>query len=569
MTRDARTIVLADFIRNQKGAILARWEARARTASVARDQARATLIDSLPELLERIGENADAFVDGTAAAAPASVSERHANERLEQGYALGDVVEEYVQLRACIFERLEETGLTIAPHESRHLNLAIDRALRETTRRYVAANERMLRALDRISSEPTARRSLEGVLTDILATLKDSAGAEIDSVAILLLGDDGRLHMRATIGLEEELEDDHSLAVGEGFAGRIAQSAEPLLSKNAAEDPRVVSPAIRRRGTRALYGVPMLDEGEVIGVAHIGSTQATELSDGDMMLFRAMVNRAATVIVRAQFVDALQRTAHFREQFIGVLGHDLRSPLHNIVMSTELLLSSPEAAPDRVRTLHERILRSAHRMERLIAEILDFARARLGGTFGVKATELSLDDVVRDVVDEVRPRAGRRTIVVDGATGITGAWDRERLAQVLANLLGNAVQHSPDDTTVRLTLAQTERNARIEVWNGGEPIAPALRTSLFEPFAKRLGSEGLGLGLFIAHEIVHAHGGTIGVRSDESGTTFAVELPLAQGGASPRSSSDAGSGGGGSGGVPGGASARSSSDAGSTSPASS
>lgn len=413
---------------------MATWEARARRASVARQQSRVDLIDSLPELLTRIADNAEVSSLEGGAPAPVSISRRHANERLEQGYCLADVVEEYSQLRASIFEHVASSDVKLTPRELAAVNVAIDAALRETAQRYVETHHRMLRALDRISGQPTAKRTVDEVLNDILAALKDATAAEVDSIAILLIGEDKRLHARATIGLEDELRSRFSVALGEGFTGTVAQRGKPLLLRDAAHDPIVVSPVLRARGTKGLYGVPLVDEGRVIGVAHIGSCAASEFSDEDMMLFRAMANRATGVIVRAQLVESLERTARFREEFIAVLGHDLRSPLNAVLGTAQAMLIHEADMSDGSRAAWQRVARSSTRMAHLISDLLDLTRTRLGGGFTLNPSHFVLNDVVNEVVDEAAPVAGHRKILVDGDVSVAGCWDRARVAQALTQV---------------------------------------------------------------------------------------------------------------------------------------
>jgi len=511
-----RTTDATGFLRQQAPTILRRWEARVRGKSnAAREQSRRAVLDNLSELLEKL-----------AAKKPPSdsVSLRHATERLEQGYGLAEVVMEYVELRSCIFERLEELGLTIPVGQSRRLNLAIDHALRETARRYATTHEKMLQAVDRLVGKRAAPRTLDETLKDILQALRGAAGADVDSVAIFLVGEDGRIHLRAAIGFEAEIESGLSLAIGEGFAGSVAEKRTPLLVRDAARDPTFVSASVRRRGTRALYGVPLADADRLIGVAHVGSRTAYEFSDEDLMLFRALCERATMTLVRAQFVETLERTSRFREQFIGILGHDLRNPLGAILGSAALLVQQEDALPDRLRAAPKRILRSGERMERLITHVLDFTRARLGGGFALRRSRFSMLAVARDVADEIAPSLSKRRIQVRGVD-VRGEWDRERLAQVLSNLVGNAVQHSPDGSRIRIDVARSKSGgAVVDVWNEGPPIPKG--TKLFEPFERATDKKGgLGLGLYIAHEIVRAHDGTLTVRSDQRGTTFTVTVP--------------------------------------------
>ena len=209
-----------------------------------------------------------------------------------------------------------------------------------------------------------------------------------------------------------------------------------------------------------------------------------------------------------------------RERFIGVLGHDLRNPLGAIMMGVELLsdVGEPHAS------VVTRIGRSAHRMERMIRDVLDFARGRLGGGIPIAPMSCDLAGLVRGVVDETQQAHPTRPIRFDSDDDLCGQWDPDRLEQLLSNLLGNAVTHG---TGPILVTSHGDGDAVVTtVHNEGPPIAAELLATLFEPFTGTHRIDGLGLGLYIASEIAHAHGGTIAVSSVEgSGTTFAVRLP--------------------------------------------
>jgi signal transduction histidine kinase len=164
-------------------------------------------------------------------------------------------------------------------------------------------------------------------------------------------------------------------------------------------------------------------------------------------------------------------------------------------------------------------------MARLISQLLDFTRARLGGGFELQRKRMSLLAAAKEVADETVPALSRRTLRVEG-DDVHGEWDRDRIAQVLANLVTNAVKHSPDGSRIRVDVRSAEADvAAVDVWNEGPPMPPG--TKVFEPFERGTkAGDGLGLGLYIAHEIVRAHGGSLTVDSNETGTTFRVRLPM-------------------------------------------
>lgn len=232
---------------------------------------------------------------------------------------------------------------------------------------------------------------------------------------------------------------------------------------------------------------------------------------------------------RRRAEETREQAARFREQFIGVVSHDLRNPLSAILLSANALLHSG-ALDDRQGRAVARIARSAAGMERMIRDLLDFTRVRLGGGFPLQPAPTHLDRLCAEVLEELEVAHPTRELRHRLLGGRAGAWDRHRLAQVVSNLVGNALQYSPEHTPVTVTTYPDGEHMVLEVHNQGRPIPADLLPHIFEPFRRGSaapGRQGLGLGLYIAREIVHAHGGTVTARtSEEEGTTFTVRLPL-------------------------------------------
>jgi signal transduction histidine kinase len=220
------------------------------------------------------------------------------------------------------------------------------------------------------------------------------------------------------------------------------------------------------------------------------------------------------------------QTDLYRDQFVGILSHDLRSPLGAITAGAALLAHA--AADDqRQARVAARILNSAQRMERMIADLLDLTRTRLGGAIPLKPVRTDLQSVCEEVVLEVQASHPDAVVRFESHGDVTGAWDADRLAQVVSNLVGNAIQHG-GKTPVTLVAAGAGARARLVVHNDGDPIPSDAQATIFEPLTRGTsnGARNIGLGLFIARAIVVAHGGEIRVSSTaESGTTFEVSLP--------------------------------------------
>lgn len=218
------------------------------------------------------------------------------------------------------------------------------------------------------------------------------------------------------------------------------------------------------------------------------------------------------------------RVEEAREQFIAVLGHDLRNPVNAILMAADALLRAELGEKPTIAV--KRITRSAHRIEAMIRDVLDFARGRLGSGIPIKPTHTDLARICGDAVDELRHAHPARRIVCSAIGDATGMWDEDRMEQMLSNLIGNAVQHGTDP--IEVTVRGQEDEVVVSIHNEGEPIPPEVIPKLFEPFRRREGDygHGLGLGLYIVSEIVRAHGGSITVTSTRSeGTSFTTRLP--------------------------------------------
>jgi len=233
------------------------------------------------------------------------------------------------------------------------------------------------------------------------------------------------------------------------------------------------------------------------------------------------------------------RLAETRGLLLGALGHDLRNPLGAARTSAVYLLRSEGLNGIQTKAV-TRILNSTTRMQQLVADLLDFTRTWLGEGLPVSPRPADLGRVCRHVVDELSAFHPDRVLHFEASGKLDGQWDTARIEQLLSNLGANAVQYSDPDRPVLFTVSSDDMEALVQVHNYGPTIAPHAKRKLFEPLwhagvwndEPRTGSSGLGLGLYIAHQIALAHGGSIEVDStDSDGTTFTVRLPrIAQSG---------------------------------------
>ncbi|HET9452336.1 MAG TPA: PAS domain-containing sensor histidine kinase, partial [Aggregicoccus sp.] len=291
----------------------------------------------------------------------------------------------------------------------------------------------------------------------------------------------------------------------------------------------------------------VLQEGCALLDQELGEGAALTRPDGSPGHFQAsyypvhdrtgQVVLAGTVLVdlteRKRAEEQLREAAEFRERFLGIVSHDLRTPLQASMLAASLLLRADDL-PERHQKLARRIASSTERMARMISELLDFTRSRLGGGIPVERRRVNLAQLTQEVLDEVEvgAREGQLRLSVEGPC--EGAWDPGRISQVVQNLVTNALKHGAAGGPVTLRLVGEASGVRLSVHNQGEPIPAALLPQLFNPFRRGAGrsaaspvSEGLGLGLYIAQAVIAAHGGRIEAHSSaQAGTTFQVWLPL-------------------------------------------
>ncbi|XXY47449.1 ATP-binding protein [Sorangium sp. So ce269] len=235
---------------------------------------------------------------------------------------------------------------------------------------------------------------------------------------------------------------------------------------------------------------------------------------------------------RRRIEEAVRQRALLAEQLIGIVSHDLRNPLNAVLLGTQLL---EDADAELQRVTASRIAAAAHRANRLITDLLDFTQARLGGGLRVARREIHLHQVAADCLDEVMLAWPARKVEHRRTGDGLGLADADRIAQILTNLVNNALTYGTPDQPVTVTTAVLPGALEIQVHNAGRPIPPELQAKIFEPMQRggaqaRPGSRSVGLGLYIVREIASAHGGRVSVRSTErEGTTFVVVLPRAGG----------------------------------------
>ncbi len=232
----------------------------------------------------------------------------------------------------------------------------------------------------------------------------------------------------------------------------------------------------------------------------------------------ALAERSAAILQEAE------RLISRKDTFVGILGHDLRNPLSAILLGCKRLAQAPDV-PSKYKATMDRVVHAAVRMEHMIQDILDFARTSSGVTFPISSRSANVEEIGTLVIDELREGHPDRPIAFAIAGDPLVECDPERIAQALGNLVMNAIQHG--DGPIGVSAHCDANQITIEVHNAGAPIPEDALPTLFDPFKRRDERPGgLGLGLHIVKEIVHAHGGSVAVRSSKAeGTAFEIRWP--------------------------------------------
>lgn len=250
-------------------------------------------------------------------------------------------------------------------------------------------------------------------------------------------------------------------------------------------------------------------------------------------IYRATERKVYEENLRLAVIDAEKtllkerELSTLREQFIAVLGHDLRNPLGAIKTGASLLERS--ASSDRDKSIVAMIKKSSLRMEELIANVMDFARVRLGGGLSLDLKDVFIEPIILHVIEELRITFPERIVAVDFEVKKTINCDADRISQMLSNLVANAFTHGSLHEPVKVIVKIELNYFELTVSNGGKPIPEDALETLFEPFTREASSpsqQGLGLGLYIASQIAHAHGGTLTATSNTTETSFIFRMPV-------------------------------------------
>jgi signal transduction histidine kinase len=396
----------------------------------------------------------------------------------------------------------------------------------ETSRLYrdnVLARKRT-ELLYELSRAVIAAEDIREVHDLALSALERSLGAR--RAAILTMNEDSVMRFRAWRGLSDAYR-----AAVEGHSPwpSDVRDPHPIFVEHARSNPDLARyrSLFVRENIGALGFFPLVASGRLVGKFVVYYDEPREIPNHEVQMARAIADHVAAATARFSAVDGLRQTVRFNEMFTGMLGHDLRNPLAAIMTAAQLVIR--RSSDPRTTTPLYRILSSGERMTRMIDQLLDFTRVRVGQGIPIARGPLDLLPLLRQAIEELESTLGRKMkLHVEGNT--SGAWDADRLSQVFSNLVANAIQHGSAEHPVSVRAEGTDASVvRVVVHNQGT-VRTELLPRLFEPMlrdtASRVQPRGLGLGLYISQQIAKAHSGSIEVTSDaKDGTAFIVTLP--------------------------------------------
>lgn len=326
----------------------------------------------------------------------------------------------------------------------------------------------------------------------------------------------------------------------------VRDRREPVVFNDAAIDPVYVDHHTPRiYGLRSYIAFPIIRaDGEMFGTLcaidpephHVSSPETREMFRLFAELIAFHIDAADQLEASASALQVERDTAELRDQFIAILGHDLRNPVASIEAGIAILERS--SLTDRERKVVAQMSASARRISRLIEDVLDFARGRLGGGLSMEMRgDEHIRPVIEQVISEIQQSHPERVIRASIALDDPVASDADRIGQLLSNLLGNAMTHGDPNHPVEVHARAADGEFTLSVTNGGKAIPPHALPELFKPFTRAAhdkASGGLGLGLYIASKIAEAHGGTLSVHSDDALTRFTLRIAQPAGPAATR-----------------------------------
>ena len=355
----------------------------------------------------------------------------------------------------------------------------------------------------------------------------------------IVLAEDGVARVIATSGAhsEEVMPPGTVLTLERNLLAEIVANGQTVVRRDLDDAEYAEEPRLRALGIRSRVVAPLGVSGRTIGLISVGRGRIDAFSDHEVELMSLLGRLVAAAVqnIRAyeserRTVEELRRLSALRADFVSLVSHELRSPMAAVIGASRTLQERwRELRPDQRQAFLALIGDETSRLASLIADVLDTSRIE-AGTFSFRFADVDLATIVRDTVASAS--IGQDEVPIEAEVGNVDVvrGDAERLRQVVANLVDNAVKYSPVGTPVKLRLGQTDDSVVVAVSDSGPGIASEDQVLIFEKFGRAAGGgskPGTGLGLFIARSIAEAHGGTLDVSSTPGrGATFTLSVPV-------------------------------------------
>jgi len=382
----------------------------------------------------------------------------------------------------------------------------------------------LLIRLQVVSDAALAHLSPDDLLDELLTRVRDVLSA--DTCAVLLFDEStDELVARAAKGLEEEVEQGVRIPIGRGFAGRIAAEQRPVVIDDV-DHSYVLNPILREKGVKSLLGAPLITDGRILGVIHVGTLKHHKFHAGEVELLQIVAQRVALALDRALVHERVVQLTHVQREFVALAAHELRSPAATIYgIAATLQLRRGELASDVVDELVLNLYQQGERMRKLVEQLLDLSRLDAGGV-SVAPQPVALRKHIEEIVAGVAAIDARavQIVVPDDFEVVV---DPAAIDRVVANLVSNAMRYGRPPIVV--SAEQSDRHVRIYVEDSGEGVSPEFVPHLFERFRRSdesiSKSVGTGLGLSIARSYARAHGGDVFYHDNGRGAKFELVVP--------------------------------------------
>jgi PAS domain S-box-containing protein len=409
----------------------------------------------------------------------------------------------------------------------------------------------LLARAERARAEAEQRRHEAETLAEVAATVTEALSPEVvaqriaDSVRMLLAADpaalfrlepsSGNMVLLAMSGETARAPDRRVvLPPGAGIVGLAARERTAVTSTDFLDDERILVPdTLRARvepaSHRAALAVPLIVQGRVIGALFAGDHPGRRFTEADVRLAKAFADQAAIALRNAELFHDAEQASRAKDEFLAMLGHELRNPLSAITTAASLLDRGGALAPSRAREI---IARQARHLTELVNDLLDVARVTTG-KIALVLQPLDLGEAARNTMATLAAagRTARHAVTVD----VAPAWvhaDETRIEQVITNLVLNAVKYTPENGRIRVEVRPEGNRARLVVEDSGHGIAEDVLPRIFDLFvqgeqAPDRAQGGLGIGLTLVRRLAELHGGTVHAQSagPGRGSAFTVRLP--------------------------------------------